>query len=537
MDPDAGIPRASRRRSRRFAVCALLLASLGQMGNQCVEVDVPGSLVEVTLNAVPKDLDDLLVVPPSGFTLDVRLGDPAEISPGSLWVGLVPFDSGSSIDLTGHLVVTGPQSSVVVVPPEKALPPGSYTAFAAVFDLEGRIVFDRLAFAVRPHPGSPPLGGGQWIQLDFQADRDGNGAPDLADDLVFFGLGTAADPLVSAVVRDWVEEETLLRAQAFYSIPNPSQLPQGDAVELVFSAAPPASGPFTRICVGGQDPAGGLTIGNVLFDPRNASRSESACDNVFATGIFPRELLSYAFESSFQAAFASLLEQPAGSHPLDAIVLGDGFDPGDPAQAARRDAIAAGVEVLAQALGSIAAHETGHAVGLVPPGPPGGGLHGGGSGSTYAHDVTPEGSTPAESYLMNEGASFSFGELTGAGGQPLPRWRETDFAYLRGRLVLDAKVTGIFSAPKLTAVAPASLSKSNGYLATLTVDGARLRATPTIRLRGPLVHTLLWTQLVSDRRVTGTAVLPQLVAGSYDLELTNPDGQVALLRNAVLVAP
>lgn len=493
------------------------------------------SRIHVTLNAVPPPLNEVLVVPPSGFTVDVTFPDPQAVDSQTLALEVFSFD-GSSREVTGDLVVQEPDRAVAVV--STPLAAGSHWIEARVRTSEGTAVAAAaMTFAVRPHPsGGPPLDELQWVQLDFAADPDGDGQPDLPGDLAAVGL-RPDDPGLQGAVTAWVVDEILARAQAFYDTADPSGLPGGDPADLVFAPDAPPSGPFTRICVGGADPSGSGVIGNVLFDPGNANPDQVACDTFSPAGVFPREMTAFSGSAAFQDAFGPVLAVPVGTHPLDAVVLGPGFDPSDPGQLARYQEIEAAVHAFSQAVATVAAHETGHAVGLVPRGAPGGGLFGGSSGPLDTHNVTPEGGSPSESWLMNAGGTFSFAELTGHGGTPLPRLRALNFAYLRGRLVLDARVTAIHPPPVLDYATPSTIALSGPSVLTYTCTGRWFLPTPAIRLVGPLTLGLLSETLVSEEEVTATIPVLQLAPGTYDLEFTNGDGQVVVLPDAVEVVP
>jgi hypothetical protein len=71
----------------------------------------------------------------------------------------------------------------------------------------------------------------------------------------------------------------------------------------------------------------------------------------------------------------------------------------------------------------------------------------------------------------------------------------------------------------------------------ITVIGSHFLATPQLRLLGPLVHMLSYTEFVSETEVRGTAIAGMLAEGVYALELTNPDGQSAVLPGAVTIEP
>lgn len=522
--------------------CCSAVLLLGLLGLSAAQVSCTPEepLIQVTLNAVPAAYNDLLVVPPSDFTIDVAFPDPARVDPDSLRVLVNPF-GGVPIDVTPHRVVQSAAGAVFRIPPQAALPVGSHWVVAIVDGTDGGVHYTALSFAVRPHPATgPPLADPQVVFVDLEADPDGDGIADFEGDLASFGLWPGAGSGLEAVMWDWATAEILARLRAFFDTPNPSGLPGGDAAAISFVDLPPGTGPYTHLCVGGEDPTGGSVAGNTLFDAGNANPADVACDTFTPTGVFPRELHGYGGSATFQSAFLPTQQTPVGSHALDPIVLGPGFDPGDPAQWARFEEIRTAVETLAQAVATLTAHETGHLIGLVPKGAPGRGLFGGSGGSADAHNLMPSGQVPAANWVMNPGPSFTFDELVGGGGKPLPRIRELNWAYLRGRIVLDPLVTGIYPPPSLSYGAPGQYSLSGPPVVSCTVHGSgfiEASQTPQLRLIGPLSLSLVNEVLVSPEEVTGTLSVLQLAPGIYDLELVNGDGQKAVLTDAVEVVP
>lgn len=530
MAPERVHPRTLQ--TRWIAALALALAVPALGASNCTGDD----LIRLTVNAVPEAEAELLVLPPSGFTVDITFPDPSAVIPSTLVVVELAWAAPVPQLLTGDIVAWRPDGAVILVPPEHALEPGSHTFIAgAERVIDGEQTVALLSVAVREHVIGAPLQEWQWVQLDPTSDLDGDGEVDLRADLRAFGLASLADPALADLVYWRVVGEIVGRVQQLYHASNPSGLPGGDPVWVRFSGVPPPSGRYTRICIGGASPGAGGVIGNVRYDPANGDPADVACDLLVPSGVFPRELLRYAWQPAFQTVFDPLLAAPVGTDPLDAQVLGVAYDPSDPVQLARREEIDAGIAAFAQAVATVTAHETGHALGLVPPGTPGGGLYGGTSGPDFTHNVTPYGGVPPETFLMNAGASFAFAELAGLGGVPLPRLRALNHAYLHGRLVLDDAVRGIYGPPKVDSVEPAEISLLGPDIISITVQGTRFIATPTVRLVGPNIHAILGEELESPTRVVGLALLPQLAEGVYDLELRNPDGQLAVLPAAVQV--
>lgn len=517
----------------------LLLLGLSACGPEPSPGPAPAAhWIDVTVDGIPPQDRQLLVLPPAGFLVDVRIPSRADTVPDTLAVRLRPW-SGSPDRILEPPLVRRDDGATFRVPEEMRLEPGSYTVWATVDWADGATESVSLPVAVREPSRPAPLAGGQWIQLDFEADRDGDALADFPADLASFGLASGRSPSVDMRIESWVIDEILARTAALYTA-NPSELPGGDPLPIVFSAEAPAYGPYTRICVAGASPGESSIIGNVLLDPGNQERSDEACDDFLPSGVFPRELHVYADDPSFQAVFGPLLETPAGLHRLDAVVLSPAYEPALPEQRQRRDVLARGVETFAQLVASVTAHEVGHAMGLVPPGAPGRGLYGGEQGADFTHNQSAAGTVPDDELLMNPGPSFSFDDLAGTGGARLPRLRALNFAYLQGRLILDPRVDGIHPPPVLEAVTPSRISTDGGLLVGIEVSGRGLLPDPSLLLRGPTDYwiepltTVLGLPQAPDR-VRGTLLAPTLLRGVYDVELTNRDGQRATLSGALEV--
>ena len=88
----------------------------------------------------------------------------------------------------------------------------------------------------------------------------------------------------------------------------------------------------------------------------------------------------------------------------------------------RAEAIARAARVLGDALGTILAHESAHALGLVPGGRPPVGLFGGSDEASeqYAHNLDTEGRPPSAPWLMNAGGRFEFETIVPSNYGPAP---------------------------------------------------------------------------------------------------------------------
>lgn len=519
----------------------LVLSLLPSLGFKCGGGTTGAPTIQVSLNGIDGDLNDFLVVPPSNVWITATFaGSDAEVDPASFSATLVRL-SATSTDISGQFILVNETRATGLLSTDGNLPPGSYHVSIEIADLDGDSAQGGLSFAVRDFPTAPPIGTGQTIWLDFASDRDAVAGSDFAVDLESFGLASSSSPVVSATARNWVEAAVLARVEQAYYDEDPIGFGLSDAVQVAFSLDDPGPGDVTRICVGGSDPSGQGVIGTILIDPQNGNKSSVECGTLPPTGIFPREMTIYGGQADYQNAFAAVLTSlggtPVGEHPYDAVVVNDLFDPQSttPPLLARWNEIQWAITNFSNALGSIVAHEAGHALGLVAPGAPGVGIHGGSVGLEFSHDVTSDGTTsPAPNYLMKHGGNFTFGRLAGMSGNPLPYLRPIDHAYLRDRVVLDASVTELLLPPIIDAASPTSISGT----VQLTVTGASFAATPSLRLVGSvLTYELLGEQLVSPNEVTGWIVGVQVPADTYDLVVTNPDGQSVTMPSALVVTP
>jgi len=153
-------------------------------------------------------------------------------------------------------------------------------------------------------------------------------------------------------------------------------------------------------------------------------------------GVFPAEMFLYQADihrqvwPSFQTMWAqrflplcpAIGGTPAGSDPLDAVVLVSGFDidHANSTQRARWRAVMDAIDDWAVVTGTVLAHEVGHAVGLVAPGAAPGGLYGDAS-LHNANASAAEVMAPAVGYEAILSLTYAF--------------RDLDIAYLRHRIV------------------------------------------------------------------------------------------------------
>jgi hypothetical protein len=314
--------------------------------------------------------------------------------------------------------------------------------------------------------GPAPIGRGQVLYFDFEVDRNGDGIPDFHRDLEAFGLASPEHPVLGREVGRRVARAALARARRAYAGPiDPIVSGPIDPVAIELRLDDGGDGEITRICVGGGDPSGGRTVGNLRFDPGNGDRRSTECGELPATGIFPRALLAYREDALFRGTFDPLQPDhgglPVGRHPKDASILtgtpGARFS--DAEDRARTRVIGEAIDVFANALGSIMAHEAAHALGLVAPGNPSeGGLYGGREESDAYHRMPSEANDPGDGDrdggrpigLMSSGPALSFAQLAGRGVEGELVFDPLSLAYLRDDILLPRPTSATGPEPAST---------------------------------------------------------------------------------------
>lgn len=524
------------------------LARLGAAwGSSGGTVDVTPPTLRITLNDIPDDMDDLLVVPPDGFEITVRYdaGDGSVIDPGSLAVfgSLAIGAEPAWTDLADHLSA-GQTLASWRIPSGSELARTTHMLAAQVRDAAGNPAVATYSYAVRDFAyGVPPLGAPQRIFLDFGQNRSLGPEIDFLEDLRRYGLSTASAAAVETRMLERLKAEIVGRTHDYYDR-SPGGSQGVDPVNVTFSATAPTP-PYSRLCIGGQSSLGSIYLGAALLDVNNANQASDECNTGGQYGVFPRAIgtlwgSSPAYQAAIHPLDPAVGGTPVGAHALDETVTAPEFDPAtaSPEALVRWNVIENAVDAFAQAVATATAHETGHMLGLVAHGAAPGGLWGGSSGGAADHNVTTAGSTPTENHLMNAGGSFTFQEMTGRDGLPLPVFRPLNWAYLHDRVVLDAQVTGLFPAPVIASLSPNPVTVPPGGSATLTITGSGFLLTPSIYLiieGDPTPNALLSETLVSSTIVTAVVNAYLVPPGIYDVQLTNGDGQVLLVPDALVV--
>ena len=425
-------PIASRRMPTLLALLAggfiglgLLLFARGENGRRSDHV------LSIGINGVSPRMARDLLLPTQGWTLQIMLEpEPPEDVQPEFVVELREERTGMTVEVQDDLIA-GDGFHSLVIPEQLGLREGLLAVRARAAFPDGSVAEDWRRLRIRGFEGRAPIGGRQIVHFDFGVDRDGDGRPDFEGDLAQLGLvdgGASAAPGLARAVADRVAERALarvLRAYAASDDPNRTGTPAGPVAvgvqlrpvelesERTFS---------TRICVGGRDPGEPGSVGHVRFDARNARRASEECAGEEPAGLFPAELVAYRSSPLYREVLG----------PFDPVLGGVPFA-GEPERA---EAHALAIAVVGDVLGTLMAHETGHALGLVAPGRPRVGLFGGETGEEYAHavgalegDPDGDGDGPGEPIsLMAPGRRFTFEDLAGVGAAGELRFRPIDYA-------------------------------------------------------------------------------------------------------------
>ncbi len=408
--------------------------------------------VAVTLNGIHASRRSGLVLPPSSFTVDVTASDANGQWPdmGSVEVLLAGPGAPPTPASLCALAAIGPGVFRVQMPATTPLAAGEWTVTARVRDLAGNAgQSTAVPFTVLAPSGSVlPFERPQvvWVRADL--DRDGNGRPDTDDDLLRLGLASAGDPIGSnARMRRIVLDGIVATASRMFGRGSRGEPIDNGSVALRFTTREPIRATHMQMALGGYDPEGRRdrvfgddstgVLGRAWYDPRNGNPSERNTGTSPGLGVFPGEVWLYQSKAhlqvwpSFLTAFAEKFRPlcpdmggtPAGLHTHDAVVLAPDFDPttANSSRRARWQAIMDAADDWATVIGIVLAHEIGHSVGLVAPGPAPGGLY----GDSSLHD-----SFAGATDVM--APSVGYESMTTLDY----RFRDIDLAYLRQRVVL-----------------------------------------------------------------------------------------------------
>jgi hypothetical protein len=276
----------------------------------------------------------------------------------------------------------------------------------------------------------------------------GDGVPDLDEALFALGLATPANPAATAVVRAHLARRVATLTRSIYELDDPLAPPLAFAFEgepeaeplLALTSEALDARRVSRVAVGGdgdaEDQAAG-TFGRAWIDWNNQTTQDNTS---FGVGVFPTALARAALDQPIAALLLGACRPdlggvPFGADPADASFLGvDGVPPEVPrASVERAELYDLLIRFASLGIASILAHEVGHSLGLVPPGPAPQGLFAEvavdfvAAVTTAAHIDTPG------LNIMQTGSAASVGEILG--GEE-PRFEPLSRAYLRRMLVV-----------------------------------------------------------------------------------------------------
>jgi hypothetical protein len=522
------------------------LAILGRLyGTPGGDPDTAPPDLLVTLDDIPDDENDLLVVPPDRFRITLAFqGTGSLIDTSSLVItSSEPIGAHPAGQNLAPLFQVTPSRAVWEVPAGSNLSRSSHFLDVSIRDQAGNQATRDYGFAVRDFGFGPPLGNLQVVFLDFDRHNDGQQA--FRSSLQLLGLSSPQNPQLEDLVLDRLRVDIVSRVHGMYGR-NPDGTPGPDPVNILFTWFDPNT-PHSSLCIGGQHPSQPLALGAAPLDLDNVEEMQDEC--VYEQhGVFPHAMNQlWAFDALFQQVFWPLMPSrggvPIGSDPLDEVLLGPDFVPEEAsaAELARYARINDALDAFAQTIAVAAAHEVGHMLGLSAPGPAPGGLFGGGvnSGAFYQHDVTAAGNLPSQNYLMKAGGTFSFAAITGRQGFPKPFFRAISWAYLTNRLVRNEQVTSLDEAPQLFSVTPNPVSYGGAMTAQITIHGANLSNAQILDLKGvgPISVPILNWIVVDDETITGSIHVLFAPPGTYTVRVANDDQQSAQLVNGLQVLP
>lgn len=413
--------------------------------------DLTPPLVHVTVNSIDDTRNAHLVVPQSGFTVDVSVSDPGDqsIDMGSTEVLFEGAGTGPGAGSLFAAATVGYSTMTVRVPTGLALSPGAWTLTVRAHDLSGNVgVSTPMALGVAEATAQLlPFGRTQVVWVRSDLDRDDNGTADFDDDLLRLGFTTAGDPLgTNARMRDLLLDGILAQANHLYGRGSRGEPLDSGSVGLRFTKRRPTV-EHTQMALGGFDPEGSShriygddstgVLGRAYYDYRNSNMAERNTSSSPGLGVFPAEMWLYqtlihiqvwpSYQTVFAQRFRPLCPDmggtPAGANPLDAVVLDPAFDyaTATSQQRARWLVVMQAADDWAAVIGIVLAHEVGHSVGLVAPGNAPRGLF----GDNTLHDSyagAAEVMAPSVGYEAMTSLDYQF--------------RDIDLAYLRQRILL-----------------------------------------------------------------------------------------------------
>lgn len=408
--------------------------------------------VTLSVNRIDSSRSAGLVLPPSGFTIEVAASDS-----GNQWadmgtveiVGTGPGTAPGAPQLLASATL-GYGTFAVTVPVTTPFADGSWVLVARVRDLSGNLATSAAKNVTIATPGDSvlPFERTQVVWVRHDLDRNGNGTADFDDDMLRLGFAVPGDPIgTNARMRELVLDGVITQSNRLFGRGARGEPIDGGSVALRFSKRQPIGISHMQMALGGFDPEGDGqrtygqestgVLGRAYYDYRNSNPSERNTSNSPGLGVFPGEMWLYqtrihvqvwpSFQTVFAQRFRPLCSDmggvPAGAHALDGVVLAPSFDyaTANGSERARWQTIMDAADDWATVIGIILAHEVGHSVGLVAPGAAPGGLF----GDASLHDTFASAAEVMASSVGYEAmTSLDY------------HFRDIDLAYLRQQVLL-----------------------------------------------------------------------------------------------------
>jgi len=415
-----------------------------------------------------------LHLPPAGFTVDVTVtpGD-APVAPeglhlsASVAAGGEPPGSG----LGGWFAWTDDTHATWRVPPQKALGEAPQVVLEAWVEDQAGLASAPVSLTVGVRALTPALDPfvepDLWL-LDTRRDLDSvevhalagayevvatntpNGQPDFAETLAAFGF-LGPDEAFNQAFEARYREAVRANLHTMFDL-GPGGEIGDDSVRIRFvfdgeeGAPDPAAysdqGSFSMIAIGGDsfDAFGNPTgyFGRAWIDANNQEQDDNTVpgNGVFFTALM-RKVASFAALKPLLAPIVPPEGVPLGGREGDEALLDPSYNPNSDPDSVRKQrgvVFRFFLQVGGIGLAALTAHEIGHSLGLVAPGPPPTGLFGGASQADFV--VGPADGwhiDTAGPNLMQSGSSLNIADFL----TTYPRYNPLNLAYLKRRLVVD----------------------------------------------------------------------------------------------------
>jgi hypothetical protein len=346
-----------------------------------------------------------LLLPDRGFSVDVTL---LEAAPGAfersslvltadvpLGDGAIPAGTNLASRLAFETVADGVPRARWLPSAAERFPPGPVTLRLSARDADGEqhqaLSFETVSLGARRDPFARPM---RWLfrfDLDLftgVAGADGavvavvrgpNGVPDFSEELERLGAQGRHEG-ANAIYRRWVISRVIAEVYRIYRMAPDGTPRDGFGFSITHDGAPGApdpgafspTGEVSMMRFGGTFPG---ALGYSDVSPYARERvDDTGPDRGVATAGILDALARTPFVSDELAPIRPGDGVPVGEHPHDDLVLADAFDRHDPANAEpanrRFDELSRVARFLGLAIATVTAHEMGHAMGLVPNGPP-----------------------------------------------------------------------------------------------------------------------------------------------------------------------